>query len=1367
MSSKVDRIAKISPVQLALLSKQLRSRIDGLEVLEAEPIAIVGMGCRFPGGARDPDTFFQLLSEGREGITEIPRDRWDIDHYYDPDPAAPGKMNTRWAGLVGQVDQFDPYFFGISPREAVNMDPQQRLLLEVAWEALEDAGIAPDRLAGSRTGVFIGASTNDYSQLQMLEGDPFRVDPSFAIGNANCFLAGRLSYLLGFEGPSFVVDTACSSSLVALHLACQSVRRGDSSFALAGGVNLILSPLNTVTTSKQRTMAPDGRCKAFDARADGFVRAEGAGIVALKLLSDALSSGDMIHAIIRGSNINQDGRSNGLTAPNALAQQALLRNALENGGVSPSQVTYIETHGTGTALGDPIEVEALKEVYGQLRPEGGTCALGAVKTNIGHLEAAAGVAGLIKVVLCMERGLIPRNLNFQKLNPNISLEDTPIFIPTENQPWPAGGSRRLAAVSSFGFSGTNAHVVLEEAPALPALNADRVQPVHLLALSAKAPKALEELASLYAAHLREHAEIPLSDVCATAHEGRSHFSHRLSVVAGSNAEMADKLSAIAERQESESWHVGQASREAAPKIAFLFTGQGAQYVGMGRELYETQPTFRDALSRCDELLRPHLDRPLLSVLYPEPGAPSPLDDTAYTQPALFALEYALAELWRSWGIEPSAVIGHSVGECAAACVAGVFSLEDGLRLVAERGRLMQSLPRNGRMAAIFAGEERVRAVISGLGGAVSIASVNGPEETVISGVSEAVQAALDALSAEGKKTRDLSVSHAFHSACMDPALDALERAAQKVKFSPPRLGLVSNLTGDFATEEVTRASYWRRHAREGVRFALGIQALSAQKYDLFIEIGPNPALSSIGKRCLPEGSATFLPSLRKGQADWQQILRSVGALYVRGAPVDFTGFHQGCPHRRVSLPRYPFQRSRYWLEPVQTRRQDGLTSYYRSVTNQVKIKDPLLRFAPFRDVVPGFSSVALFSSAPDENPFVGLVRQANEEMNRVIFRGLDFTKFERVLDIGCGAASDVIGLAKKHPHLELHGCNISLDQVELGRQRAREEGLVERVKIFYQDSSRDPFPGRYDLAMSFQVVHHIRDKQAVLTNIGRHLQNGGFLVMAEILSNMEMSIDHLDSTAYFAPRADWVAHLTDAGLRIVACVDASREIGNFLHDANYDANFLEASRGLDTVSKAHLYGPHMLGWLLRRKLALYLLFTVQKDAYVRKEELFRINKEKLAALVPYARIIAGAEGGELPLIIPEAGPADAAAAAADASAAAELEMSLRDKVLAGAPEERQRLAEDFLNRLLERVLEMPAARLSAHQRLNEVGLDSLMTLELKNRIDKAFGMSFPATELLKWPTITELAATLVTEMERPDADRCGAHGKVSWEEGSI
>ena len=796
------------------------------------------------------------------------------------------------------------------------MDPQQRLLLEVAWEALEDAGQAPHRLAGTQTGVFIGIGGIDYSQLQLRYGDfPFDIDAYAGTGNAHSVAANRLSYLLDLRGPSLPVDTACSSSLVAIHLASQSLLRGECTLALAGGVNLILFPGVSIAFSHARMMAADGRCKTFDARADGYVRSEGCGIVVLKRLSAALRDGDHIYALLRGSAVNQDGRTAGITVPNGLAQQAVMRQALSLAGITADQLSYIETHGTGTALGDPIEVQAIAEVLGEASSPDQRCILGSVKANIGHMETAAGVGGLIKVLLCLAHGEIPAQIHFEKLNPHISLEKTPLVIPLRRQPWPARERPRFAGVSSFGFGGTNAHIVLGEAPQRGAAHdGDLERPLHVLALSAKSAPALKELARRFEHHLAAHPTEPLADVCFTANAGRSHFAYRLAATADSAEQLRARLTAFIAGPGSSGVQSSQVQSRSAPKVVFLFTGQGSQYPGMGRQLYETQPTFRRALDDCAEVLRPYLEQPLLSVLFPEPGVASPLDETAYTQPALFALEYALAEVWRSWGVAPDVVLGHSVGEYVAACVAGVFSPEDALKLIAERGRLMSALPRDGEMAVLFAGEARVAEILTPLLEQVSIAGVNGPENTVISGTREAVRAVLTNLESAGIHTRLLNVSHAFHSPLMEPLLDAFEHVAGQVRFEAPRIPLISNLTGRaLEAGEVPGARYWRRHIREAVRFAAGMETLAEQGYDLFLELGPAPTLLGMGKVCLPKGAGTWLPSLRKGKADWQCMVDSLGALYSRGVEVDWAGFDRDCQRRKLSLPTSPFERKRYWL----------------------------------------------------------------------------------------------------------------------------------------------------------------------------------------------------------------------------------------------------------------------------------------------------------------------------------------------------------------------------------------------------------------------------------------------------------------------
>jgi acyl transferase domain-containing protein/SAM-dependent methyltransferase/acyl carrier protein len=921
----LERISKLSPNRLTLLAAELNSDLERLKRQASEPLAIIGMGCRFPGGANDPESFWRLMTEGREAISEVPPDRWDIDAFYDPNPDAPGKMSTRRGGFLSGIDQFDPEFFSISPREAAGMDPQQRMLLEVAWEALEHAGQSADLLEGSRTGVFAGLCNTDY-YLMRYESGPGSIDAYVATGNAHSVAAGRISYLLGLQGPSIAVDTACSSSLVAVHLACQSLRLGECSMALAGGANLILSPDITVTLSKSHMMSPDGRCKAFDASADGFVRAEGCGLVVLKRLSDARADGDRILAVIRGTACNQDGKSGGLTAPNGPSQVAVIRQALVNAGLEPSDVDFIEAHGTGTSLGDPIEAGALADVFGPGRARDCALQIGSVKTNIGHAESAAGIAGLIKTVLALQHGRIPPNLHFKKLNPHIDWNGLAIKVPTAETSWHRGKGFRAAGVSSFGFSGTNAHVVLSDLPTeelvpdAPGREEDAGdRPLHLLPLSARTEPALAALISEYEQAFRKEPGLNLADVCHTAAMGRCHFEHRLAIVAPGLDEAKDRLAAIQRGEKHASVRSGRSTNSAVPGIVFMFTGQGSQYVGMGRELFGTEPVFRRELKRCAEILGPLLEKPLLEVLFPDAGegnrSPRLIDETQYTQPALFALEYALAALWRSWGVEPVAVLGHSVGEYVAACVAGVFSLEDALRLVAVRSRLMQTLPQSGTMAAVFAGEQRVRAAMAPYAASVSIAAINSPQNTVISGKAEDVLAALEQLRQEGVGAKLLTVSHAFHSPLVEPILGEFEQYARSVQHQAPVMDLVLNSTGRLLDEtSPLDAAYWRRHAREAVRFAESISTLRERGMRVFLEIGPAPVLTGLARQCVGDADVIWLASLRKDCDAWSPMLSSLSSLFVLGFNPDWQSFNGPRLRRPIALPTYPFQRRRHWMD---------------------------------------------------------------------------------------------------------------------------------------------------------------------------------------------------------------------------------------------------------------------------------------------------------------------------------------------------------------------------------------------------------------------------------------------------------------------
>jgi natural product biosynthesis luciferase-like monooxygenase protein len=878
----------------------LRSRLAESEEARAEPIAIVGMACRFPGGASDAGKLWTLLRDGVDAVGPVPADRWDSDAFYDSDPDAPGKLYVRHGAFLDDIGHFDAEFFGISPLEASTMDPQQRLLLEVAWEALENAGLAPEGLRASRTGIFVGLMYHDYLTKQLREQGMDGIGPYMGTGSTFSAAAGRLSYVLGLQGPSIAIDTACSSSLVSIHLACQSLRNRECDAALAGGANVMVTPEASINLSKARMMSPTGRCRTFDADADGYTRGEGCGLVVLKRLSQARQDGDRILGLIRGSAVNQDGRSNGLTAPNGSAQRALLREALAAARAKPEDIGYVECHGTGTPLGDPIEVNALLSVYGA-RNADNPLAIGSVKTNFGHLEGAAGVCGLMKALLVVQHGEIPPNLHLNQINPRIDIGNAPVVIPKDPTAWFARPAPRMAAVSAFGFVGTNAHVILEafDEPAV-STGPDRPTPdrdVHVLTLSAWSEPALRELTDRFVAHLDGVAAAELGDVCFTANTGRSHLPHRLAVTGETPQAMQAALQAPA--------HHATVSPSGAPGVAFLFTGQGSQTVEAGRRLYESEPLFCETLDACDALLRPHLGMPLPSLLFD--GAAS-LDQTQYAQPALLALGYSLFVQWQAWGVEPVVLLGHSVGDYAAACAAGIFSLEDAVKLIAARARLMQALPPGGAMAAIFATEAWAAEAIAGHGETLAIAAVNGPAEVVLSGNGDVLRRVLERARNEGLHARELPVSHAFHSPLMRPMLDAFAEVLQGVTYHRPVRPIVSNLTGKLVTDsEMSSADYWLRHALAPVRFGASVETLRTLGATVLLELGPRPILAPLALRTLNDPSAAGLHGLQTPEA--------LAELYVRGVTIDWASVDRPFPRRKRALPTYPFQRERFWLAP--------------------------------------------------------------------------------------------------------------------------------------------------------------------------------------------------------------------------------------------------------------------------------------------------------------------------------------------------------------------------------------------------------------------------------------------------------------------
>lgn len=892
-----------------------------------EPIAIVSVSCRFPG-APDPEAFWDVLSGGVDAIREVPEDRFDIDEFYDPDPDAPGKTYTRFGGFLDGIDGFDPEFFGISPREAVWIEPQQRLMLETVWEGLERAGYGPSSLRGSRTGVFVGVAANEYAHL--LSSEPVdKIEPHFITGNALNAISGRVAFALGFEGPAVAIDTACSSALVAVHQACLALRAGDCDMALAGGVNVLLSPVTVVAASRARMLSPVGRCKTFDASADGYVRSEGCGVLVLKRLSDAQRDGDQIRAVISASAVNQDGASSGLTVPNGGAQQRLITSVLARAGLSGGDVDYLEAHGTGTPLGDPIEVQAAAAAYGESRDADRPLLMGSVKTNIGHTESASGAAGLIKVVLSLQHGLIPKSLHFDTPSPHIPWDSLPVQVVNDAVPWEADGRPRRAGVSSFGFTGTNAHVLIEEAPQASApadedaadeiaddVAAEEVEEapadqVSVLPLSARSPEALAALARRYESWLSTNPDVDLANLCLTAGTGRSHFDHRAALVVDSVQTARDGLAELAENRLRPGVVRGENAHH--PTTAWLFTGQGSQYPGMARELFETEPVFADTVTRCADAVADIVTRPLLEVLFASDRATAELlRHTSFAQPALFAVEMGLARLWQSWGIQPDVVLGHSVGQYAAACVAGVFSLEDGARLMAERGRLFGSLPEGGRMVAVFSDAKHVEEV-AGEFPRVSVGAYNGPN-TVLSGPGEDLEQIVERFGGEGIRCTWLQTSHAFHSELLDPVLDEFESYAAQLEFAVPTMPLVCNRTGAVLTaQSPLDAQYWRRHSRQPVQFAESVRTIAALGCSVLMEIGPQPVLTGAAVQVWPEHlpPPRAIASLRKSVSDRRQIADALAAAYVGGHRPDFAALHQQ-PGSRLELPTYPFQRRRFW-----------------------------------------------------------------------------------------------------------------------------------------------------------------------------------------------------------------------------------------------------------------------------------------------------------------------------------------------------------------------------------------------------------------------------------------------------------------------
>ncbi|WP_316527790.1 type I polyketide synthase [Kitasatospora brasiliensis] len=897
-----------------------REKLRAAEEAAGEPIAIVAMSCRYPGDVRTPEDLWRLLETGTDAVSDFPVNRgWDLASLCHPDPDRPGTTYASGGGFLHDAGDFGAEFFGISPREATAMDPQQRLLLETAWEAFEGAGIVPETLRGSRTGVFVGVADMRYAPHPHEAPEEF--EGQLMTGTSSSVASGRISFTFGLEGPAVTLDTACSSSLVAIHLAVQALRGGECALALAGGATVMATPNTLVEFSRQRGLSPDGRCRAFSAGADGTGLAEGAGLVLLERLSDARRNGRRILAVVRGSAVNQDGMSNGLTAPSGPAQERVIRQALANARLTPADVDAVEAHGTGTPLGDPIEARAVLAAYGRGRPAGRPLRLGSLKSNVGHTQAAAGVGGVIKMVLAMRHGVLPKTLHVGEPTPHVDWSSGAVSLLTEAAPWETDPGRpRRAAVSSFGISGTNAHLVLEQPPAVEEPAAGKAAPEGPLpwVLSARTRAAVRAQARRLHRHLLQHPEAGAADVGLSLATTRTHFPHRAAVVGRDREELMASLANLARDRGASGLVRGTAAGSGG--TAFLFTGQGSQRPGMGAELGQAFPVFAKAFGEVCDHLDVHLERPLREVVFAAPDSPEAalLHRTAYAQPALFALETALYRLLRAWGITPDRLVGHSLGELTAAHVAGVLDLPDAAELVAARARLMDALPEGGAMIAVEAEEAEVLPLLADRADVLGIAAVNGPRALVLSGEREAAERAARSFAEQGRRTTPLRVSHAFHSPLMEPALEEFRAVAATLAYHPPTIPVVSLVTGRPATAgELGSPDYWAGQIRATVRFHDGVRHLADAGVSTCLELGPDAVLTSLAQLSLPAGEAVCAPVLLKGRPEAPRALDALARAWANGAEVDWEAVLPDA--RRVDLPPYAFPRRRYWLESAAVR----------------------------------------------------------------------------------------------------------------------------------------------------------------------------------------------------------------------------------------------------------------------------------------------------------------------------------------------------------------------------------------------------------------------------------------------------------------